>query len=89
MKFVLFYEGTPDFMSKVPANIAEHRALWKKFHEARTLLLVGPFTDAPAGGAMAVFTTRESAEAFAGEDPFVRNGVVGKWHIREWKEALG
>jgi uncharacterized protein YciI len=50
--------------------------------------MVGPFTDAPAGGAMAIFTTREAAEAFAAADPFVTQGVVSRWFIREWKEAL-
>lgn len=37
---------------------------------------------------MAVFTTRDAAEEFAAGDPFVRNGVVRHWHIREWSEAL-
>jgi uncharacterized protein YciI len=38
---------------------------------------------------MAVLTTREAAEAFAEGDPFVTEGVVGGWSIREWMEALG
>jgi len=88
MKYVLTYEGAPDFMSKVPANIAAHRALWKKFTDEKTLLLIGPFTDAPAGGAMGVFSTRAAAEAFAAADPFVINGVVARWTIREWNEVL-
>lgn len=49
--------------------------------------MVGPFTD-PAHGAMGVFTTRNAAEEFAKGDPFVLNGVVAKWEIREWMEAL-
>jgi uncharacterized protein YciI len=50
------------------------------------LLSVGPFTDG-AGGAMSVFTSRDAAEEFAAEDPFVLNAVVGKWHVREWREV--
>jgi uncharacterized protein YciI len=88
MKYVLFYESADDFRSKVPLHIEAHRALWKKFHDARTLLLIGPFMDAPAGGAMGVFTTREAAEAFVGEDPFVLHGLVARWTIREWYEVL-
>jgi uncharacterized protein YciI len=39
------------------------------------------------GGALSVFTTREAAEEFAGEDPFVLNGIVGKWHVRQWRQV--
>ena len=89
MKYVLMYHSTPDFMEKVPANIDAHRALWKTFHADGRLLMVGPFTDEPAGGAMAVFTTRAAAEDFVRLDPFVTNGLVAKWTIRDWNEVLG
>ena len=49
--------------------------------------MIGPFAD-PREGAMAIFTTREAAEEFAAEDPFVVNGVVASWRVREWNEAL-
>ncbi|MDQ6918532.1 MAG: hypothetical protein M3Z98_04145 [Candidatus Dormibacteraeota bacterium] len=45
-----------------------------------------PFTD--QSGALAIFTTRVAAEEFAADDPFVLNGVVKEWRIREWREAL-
>jgi uncharacterized protein YciI len=37
---------------------------------------------------MAVFTSREAAESFAEGDPFVLNGVVRDWQIREWDEVF-
>jgi uncharacterized protein YciI len=37
---------------------------------------------------MAVFTPREAAETFARLDPFVTEGLVPKWLIREGREAL-
>jgi uncharacterized protein YciI len=37
---------------------------------------------------MAIFTTREAAESFAKDDPFVLNGVVSSWVVREWMEAI-
>jgi uncharacterized protein YciI len=52
------------------------------------LLMVGTFGDPQEEGSMAIFTTREAAEEFVREDPFVLNGVVRDWHIREWDEAL-
>ena len=52
------------------------------------LRMIGTFGDPQTEGAMGIFTTREAAEAFAGEDPFVANGVVGNWYIREWDEVF-
>jgi len=37
---------------------------------------------------MAIFTTREAAEEFVAGDPFVINGVVRSWEVREWNEVL-
>jgi len=37
---------------------------------------------------MGVFVTREAAEAFVRVDPFVLEGVVKQWELREWREAL-
>ena len=87
MKYVLFYESADDIREKAPLHGAAHRAHWREFQEAGTLLMVGPFSD-PADGALAIFTTREAAERFASEDPFVTKGVVKHWRIGEWNEAL-
>lgn len=39
-------------------------------------------------GSMAVFATLAGAEEFVAGDPFVHEGVVRRWDIREWNEAL-
>jgi uncharacterized protein YciI len=88
VKYALLYESAPDFRDKVPANIEAHRALWRQFRAEGTLLLIGPFTDEPAGGALGVFATRAAAEAFVKADPFVAKGLVARWTIREWNEVL-
>lgn len=85
-KFLLIYENGD--LSKAPANFAAHRERWRVYAEKGTLLMVGPVMGAPAVGALAIFTKRESAEEFAKSDPFVLNGVVSRWSIAEWKEAL-
>ena len=59
------------------------------FMPAGTLLMVGTFGDPQKEGSMAIFTTWDAAEEFAKGDPFVLNGVVRDWHIREWNEVLG
>ena len=85
-KFLLIYENGD--LTKAPANFAAHRELWRVYGERGTLLMVGPVLGAPAVGALGVFTTREAAEEFAQSDPFVSSGVVARWSIAEWKEAL-
>jgi uncharacterized protein len=37
---------------------------------------------------MSVFTSRAAAEEFANGDPFVLNGIVERWYVREWDEGL-
>jgi uncharacterized protein YciI len=50
--------------------------------------MAGPLDDPPTGDALAVFTTREAAEEFVADDPFVTGGVVASWRIRPWREVL-
>ncbi|GAA4590933.1 hypothetical protein GCM10023194_48920 [Planotetraspora phitsanulokensis] len=88
MKYVMFYDSGDDVASKSPAHFAAHRARLDEFHDQGTLLMVGTFGDPQNEGSMAVFTTREAAEEFAREDPFVLNGVVRNWYVREWNEIF-
>jgi hypothetical protein len=37
---------------------------------------------------MGVFKSREAAEAFVSQDPFVLEGLVGEYTIRDWNEIL-
>jgi uncharacterized protein YciI len=51
------------------------------------LLAVGTWAD-PQEGSMAVFRTRAAAEEFVGDDPFVKEGVVASYEIKDWDESL-
>ena len=86
-KYVLFYTSGPDVQVKVPLHFRDHVARWDEFRARKSLLMIGPFAD-PRDGAMAIFTSREAAEEFARGDPFVLNGVVADWSVREWNEAI-
>jgi uncharacterized protein len=88
MKYVLLYESADDVLEKAAAHAEAHFARGHEFHERSSLLMYGPFGDPQREGSMAVFTTREAAEEFAKGDPFVLNGVVRGWEIREWDEAF-
>lgn len=86
VKYVLLYES--EDLSKAQLHQAAHSARGREFHERGLLIAYGPFANPQEEGAMAVFTSREAAEEFAGGDPFVLNGVVRGWEIREWNEIL-
>ena len=88
-KYVLFYASNPDAIAKAPLHFPAHRASIDEFHARGELLLIGTFSRPVEEGAMAVFTTRGAAEAFAKDDPFVLQGIVKDWHIQEWNEILG
>ncbi len=87
MKYLLSYQTadgvTPD---QLAAHFPAHKERWSAFRDEGTLLMIGPFTD--RSGALAVFTTEGAARDFAATDPFVTEGLVGRWWIQEWMEAL-
>lgn len=88
MKYVLFYEAADDMETTAPVHFPAHSEHGHAFNERGTLIAYGPFANPREEGSMAVFTTREAAEEFATNDPFVLNGVVRNWTIREWDEAF-
>ena len=86
--FVVLYESADDVLSRAPAHFPAHKARLDAFHERGDLVMVGTFGDPQAEGSMAVFRSREAAEEFMKEDPFILNGVVRAWQLREWNEIL-
>ena len=87
-KYVVLYESSDNVLEKAPLHMEAHRAHYKRYVDDGTLLMVGTFADPQADGSMSVFSTREAAERFAREDPFVVNGVVRDWRLLEWDEIL-
>lgn len=87
MKAVLFYEMAPgktreDAMAIFP----RHEVHLNAFIARKEILAVGPFSDGT--GSMGIFKDRATAEAFVQQDPFVLEGLVGKYTIRDWNESL-
>jgi uncharacterized protein YciI len=52
-----------------------------KFVVQGVVLGIGSFSD---GGNMAIFKTRAAAEAFSKEDPFILEGLVKSFVIKDW-----
>lgn len=83
MRAVLIYESSADVMTLAPIHFPAHKARIDEFQGRGELEAIGPFAD-PRDGAMGIFTSREAAEAFVAEDPFVLEGVVVGHRILEW-----
>jgi uncharacterized protein YciI len=88
VKYVLFYESGENVAVKAPEHFPAHQRWLTEYHERGELLMVGTFADPQAQGSMAIFSTRDAAEAFVAGDPFVEYGVVKAHEIREWVEIL-
>ena len=82
-KFCLFYEYVEDVVEKRVPFRQDHISLAKKFSDEGVLERGGAFAD-PVDGALVVFNDRGACDRFVAEDPYVLNGVVTKFHIREW-----
>jgi uncharacterized protein YciI len=87
VKYLMFYEVSAEGMAKVQAHLPSHQARLEQFHDAGTLLMAGPY-GSPPKGALGIFTTRAAAEEFVAGDSFIVHGVVSKYRIEEWLEAL-
>mmetsp|Transcript_7094 Transcript_7094/g.11570 ORF Transcript_7094/g.11570 Transcript_7094/m.11570 type:complete len:141 (+) Transcript_7094:81-503(+) len=91
-RYLLNYEYIPDVLDKRGPYREGHLGLAKEMAEAGTCVSGGPFTppgsDVP-NGALFVFTTKEAAEKFAAEDPYIDGGIVTKSTISEWTVAIG
>jgi uncharacterized protein YciI len=85
---VVLYTSADDVITKAPVHFPAHTARIDEFRERGEVVMIGTFGDPQAQGSMAIFTSRAAAEAFVAGDPFVLNGVVSAYEIRDWNEAL-
>ena len=85
MKAVVIGESSGASREAIMAVYPRHKSVVDKFVAQGVVVGIGPFAD---GGNMAIFTTREAAEAFAREDPFILEGVVQSFVIKDWRDAL-
>lgn len=89
MHLLLEYALAPDYLERRAALRSDHLALARAAHERGELLLAGAVPD-PYDRALLVWTApREVVERFAAEDPYVVQGLVTSWTIREWNVVVG
>lgn len=86
---LLEYTLADDYLDRRTPLREEHLALLREAHERGELLLAGALPD-PYDRAVLVWTApREVVERFAAADPYVTNGVVTGWSVREWNVVIG
>jgi uncharacterized protein YciI len=88
--FLLFYEGAPDYLERRPQFRGAHlQHAWDAV-ERGELVVAGALAD-PVDGAVLMFSGQDRlvAERFARGDPYVVNGIVARWHVREWTTVVG
>jgi len=87
--YVLVYDVVENFVERRQPYRQAHLALVDAAYRDQSLVLAGALK--PVDGALLLFRTDSPApvEAFAAQDPYVTNGLVTRWRVREWSVVAG
>ena len=90
MHYLLLYDYVPDILERRGPHRAAHIAHARAALDRGELVLGGALAN-PPDGAVLLFRgdSPEAAEAFAQVDPYVLNGLVTRWRVREWTTVVG
>lgn len=88
--FLLFYDVAPDYLERRAQFRSTHLGYAWEAHARGELVVAGALAD-PADGAVLLFQGEDAsgASAFAKADPYVTNGLVTEWRVREWTTVIG
>ena len=88
--YLLFYELVDDYLTRRAEFRDVHLGLAWKASDRGELVLAGALAN-PVDGAVLLFKgdSPEVAERFARADPYVTNGIVKRWYVREWTTVAG
>ena len=85
MKAVVIGESSGATMEAIMNVYPRHKALVDTYIARNEVIGIGPFGDM---GNMAIFKSRAAAEQFVREDPFILEGLVKAFVIRDWNDSL-
>jgi uncharacterized protein YciI len=90
MHCLLFYEAGSDYVERRKPFRSAHLE-YAREAVARGELVLGGALASPADGAVLLFRANSPAvaEEFAKRDPYVTNGVITRWYVREWTTVVG
>jgi uncharacterized protein YciI len=87
MLFAVIGSSAGKSRDEIMAVYPRHKTFLDQFVARGEVAGVGPFTD-PGGGNMALFRSRAAAEAFVKGDPFLLEGVVQAYQIKDWGDQM-
>ena len=88
--YLLFYDVVADYVERRAPLRAAHLEHARGARARGELVLAGALAD-PVDGAVLLFRgdSPEAAESFARADPYVTQGLVTAWRVREWTTVVG
>ena len=87
MKAVVIGKGSGASRELIMATYPRHKVVVDEFIARGDVIGIGPLTD-QGGGNLAIFRSREAAEAFVKQDPFILEGLVASYDIRDWGDQM-
>lgn len=90
MHYLLIYDVVEGYAERRVPFRAAHLAHARQAVARGDLVLGGALAN-PVDGAVLLFSgdSTEAAETFARTDPYVLNGLVTRWRVREWTTVVG
>jgi uncharacterized protein YciI len=90
MHYLLIYELAPDYLARRGEFRDQHLQLAWDAQERGEIVIAGALAD-PADQAILLFSgdSPEAAERFAKADPYVAEGLVTSWRVRQWNTVIG
>ena len=90
MHYLLIYKVIDDYVEKRVSFRSSHLAKAMEAVQRGELILGGALAN-PVDQAVLLFRgdSPQFAEKFAREDPYVLNGLVTSWQVREWSTVVG
>lgn len=85
MKAVVIGASSGASRDVIMAAYPRHKTVVDAFIARGDVIGIGPFVE---GGNLAIFRSREAAEAFVKEDPFILEGLVKSYDIRDWGDQM-
>ncbi|MFT0763392.1 YciI family protein [Scrofimicrobium sp. R131] len=89
--YVIEYRYDEDLSSLVNDFRPAHREYLRRLQDQGNLVASGFLRDAVFNGALLILNaeTAQQATALLNEDPFVTNGLIHSFQVREWHPTLG
>ena len=86
MKTVVIGEGAGASLDEIMKVYPRHKAVVDQYIQRGEVIGIGPFAD--RGGNLAIFRTRDAAERFTREDPFILEGLIKSFVVRDWNDEM-